>query len=251
MAGVAAANHLTPPFPKTENINGAGATPKYKPKDVIPGSTDATEYGPYGWTYTYQRSFDGNKITKHLEIDFKFDADVPDAEKDAFKKNVESNIEGVWNNKFAVLDPTNGKKYPAVLDITLTGPFDQTVQVHKASTAIPTDLSNWSTADTNNTQAHEVGHMLGLYDEYVGGAIKIPNPTISNDGVMGYGGARGATGWKMYDRYYQQYADFMNSLHGQGGFKLVTVPLPSALLLGPLGFALMLAARKRVFAKAA
>lgn len=210
----------------SENVSGNRNTPQYE--------HDGKTYGPYGWTFSYTRGFDGLKLYKHVEIDFEFDAELgwDDAQKAAYKAGIEAAIEGIWNNKFKIKDENTGKHYALTVDVTTTGPFNQTVKVHKGDGRA--DMLNWYETDTGSINAHEFGHMLGLYDEYMGGAVdKYPNPTLSDDGLMGLGALNANP--VMYERYYQQYLDYMKELNKGGTFTMVRVPAPSSAVLCVIG----------------
>ena len=242
----------------SQRIDRTVQTPAYEygdPKNSIPA---------FGWNVRYDRYFDGSKVVKHVEIDFQFaeGTGLDDAQKTAWKSQAEKNIEGVWNNKFFVEDTNNRLVIPVMVDVTLTGPFDQTVSIVKrpgdcATRANDLDcrdnLAKWFTDSKAATQAHEFGHMIGLYDEYLGGAVdKFPGPTLSTDGVMGFGALLDNP--KMYARYYQQYEDFLSgisfdtyrSLVGArvgevtvGAFVLRPVPEPGAWILTLVGLAVL------------
>lgn len=197
--------------------------------------------GAFSWRYSYTRFFDGEQVVKHVEINFLFDGFGESFDTEAYKAEAEASIESVWNNKFKVRSDT-GDEFPVVIDVTTTGPFNQTVTVFN-NTSNNTDrifsMTKWyALSDIGTFKAHEFGHMLGLFDEYVGGAVDDP-AILSNDGLMGLGAL--TTNPVMYPRYYQQFADFMNQLHASGPnahtFSLVPVPLPPSLVLmgGPLG----------------
>lgn len=208
--------------------------------------------GPFGWHYQYTRSFDGKQIKKDIEIKFQFDAKVTldAAGKTNFINQAVANIASVWNNKFTVKDNATGTLIPCVVNITTAGPFDQTVTVFQNVNDTPqknVDMTNWTVGDSANVQGHEVGHMMGLFDEYVGGAQDTP-PIASPDGLMGLGGAQGATP-VMYPRYYQQFLDYMKKLN-TGNFSLVAVPLPAAWASGGV-ILLLLVVRKATARRAA
>jgi hypothetical protein len=242
----------------SQRIDRAVQTAAYEygnPKNSIPA---------FGWNVRYDRYFDGAKVVKHVEIDFQFaeGTGLDDAQKTAWKTQAEKNIEGVWNNKFFVEDTANRLVIPVMVDVTLTGPFDQAVSIVKRPDDCATrpndldcrdNLAKWFTDSKAATQAHEFGHMIGLYDEYLGGAVdKFPNPTLSDDGVMGFGALLDNP--KMYARYYQQYQDFLSgisfdvysSLVGSrvgevtvGAFVLRPVPEPGVLVLTACGLAVL------------
>ena len=122
---------------------------------------------------------------------------------------MEVNIERIWNNRFAITDTTNNNTFPLTVDVDRRSTFHQTVAVHPGSGRA--DALNWFQSITASIMAHEFGHMLGLFDEYIGGAVdKYPNPTLSDKGLMGFGAL--STDRKMLPRYYQQYFDYMATL---------------------------------------
>lgn len=231
----------------SENVTGSLSTPQYGDATLKDNAGNPGPFGPFGWDYSYTRGFDGTKLYKHLEIDFVFDAGLgyTAAQQTAYKAAVEANIEGIWNNKFEMVDPTNGKKIPITVDVTTAGPFNQTVNVHAGTGRA--DMINWYVNDSAGVNAHEFGHMLGLYDEYIGGAVdKYPNPTLSNDGLMGLGALNAQP--VMYSRYYEQYKDYMNTLNPLtpgNTWQITAVPEPEiyAMLLIGLGLVSFVAHR--------
>lgn len=211
----------------------------------------------FTWDVSYEAYFDGSSLVKHVEIDFLF-RDVlgyTPAQKAQWKADTEAAIESIWNNKYSIVDTVNGKTYAVAVDVTQEGypreglpnVFDQAVTVLPMPgdcASRPNDLEcrdnmlNWFATSTGVTRAHEFGHMLGLYDEYVGGAVdKANNPTLSDDGLMGLGALLDTPAF--YARYFQSYVDFLNGvpladyqrLAGAnlkaGQFVLVAVPEPS------------------------
>src|SRR5262245_45519871 len=86
--------------------------------------------GAFQWDFSYTRSFDGTKFTKHLEIAFNFDAGLgfDNAAMAAWRAGIEASIEGTWNNKFFIVDLADGSLFPLTVDVTTAGPtFNQTV----------------------------------------------------------------------------------------------------------------------------
>ncbi|WP_395703599.1 PEP-CTERM sorting domain-containing protein [Aquabacterium sp.] len=198
-------------------------------------TSGGTTYGPYAWNVRYTRSFDGTRFSKDVQIGFDFDAGLgfTDAQKQDYRHAAERQIEDMWNGRYYLEDLTTMTFFPLDVDVTLVGPLDQTVLVKATQGAGDPgyDMLHWYTdQDTPSFQSHEFGHMLGLFDEYIGGAVnQFPDPLLSADGLMGLGARNAAP--VMYERYYQQYLDYMNLLNPGGRFALVPVPEPASLAL--------------------
>jgi hypothetical protein len=216
----------------SEFVTGTLSTDQY---------TDAgNTYGPFLSNFSYTRSFDGARVAKDVQINFVFDAALgfDAAQQAAYRATVEGNIEGFWNNKYVIVDTANNSVFPVVVDVTTTGPrFDQSVNVHPGNGRA--DVQNFFVGDTASVNAHEFGHMLGLFDEYIGGAIdRYPNPTLSDTGLMGLG-ASSATP-EMLARYYGQYLGFISTLNPDHTFQL---PEPPTFILVSLGSGVALLVR--------
>jgi hypothetical protein len=142
-----------------------------------PFSTEVWYYedrsdGGYAWDVDYDLSFDGSRFTVDLGIELTGDDASP------YLSIWETGIERIWNNQVVFADDT--AQYPVVLDVHWVDPSspqypDQTVTV--VSGEGRANMLTWYTADTDlwptegqEVAAHEVGHMLGNFDEYTGGA---------------------------------------------------------------------------------
>jgi hypothetical protein len=213
----------------TEHVRGTLFTAQY----VDGGQA----YGPFQLDFSYTRRFEGTALTKHAEINFVFDESLgfDDAQKSAYTAAAVANIEGIWNNRFVITDTADHSTFPVAVDVATEGPtFDQTVFVHPGSAR--GDALNWYESYTAPIMAHEFGHMLGLFDEYIGGAIdRYPNPTLSTQGLMGLGALNADP--VMLPRYYSQHLDYMIALNPGHQFVLAPVPEPEmyALMLVGLG----------------
>jgi hypothetical protein len=235
----------------------AALTPYVQKVEARMSSPEGLPRPLFTWDVSYQAIFDGASLVKHVEIDFLFlnVLGFTPAQKAAWKADTEVAIESIWNDKYRIVDTVNNRSYALSVDVTLEGypqdglpnAFDQAVTVLPqpgdcASRPNALDcrenMLNWFADSTDTIKAHEFGHMIGLYDEYVGGAVdKANNPTLSNDGLMGLGALSDTPAF--YARYFQSYADFLagvplaeyRRLAGNGlsagQFVLVPVPEPS------------------------
>jgi hypothetical protein len=141
-----------------------------------------------------------------------------------------------------LVDSADGSTFPLRLDVTTTGPeFNQQVTVNAGSGRA--NMINWFVTDSASVNAHETGHMLGLFDEYIGGAVdRYPNPTLTATGLMGLGALSADP--EMLPRYYGQYVDFVSSLNPDHAFALSEVPEPATLVMLSVGLAVVVMATR-------
>jgi hypothetical protein len=196
----------------------------YTPPYTDQGQT----YGPFGSTYGYTQTFDGSAVVRHVELNFAFDPTFTTAQGQTFRAAAESSIEGIWNNRAIITDTANQRSFPLRVEVTTTGPlFNHDVFVRPE--AGRSNTATWFASSISaGVMAHEFGHYLGLYDEYIGGSIdKYPNPTLST-ALMGTGALDKDP--QMLPRYYQGYLDFMTGLHPGGRSTLVMAPEPATFI---------------------
>ena len=247
-------------------------------------SRHITAIAPFQWDVSYDQYFDGANVVTAVDVLFAFPLQLgySDAQKAAFVTQAEQEIEFLWNDNFVIRDVANNRSFGLRIDLvpaTISN-FDQAVEIAKrpascgatsADLACRDNMIRWFDDALPATKAHEFGHMLGLLDEYPGGAVAPgPNPTVTDDGVMGFGALSDTP--VFYSRYYQSYLGFMNQFgpddaaNPGGGisfsdyqqllggnpnmpsFVLVAVPEPGAWALMGAGVVVLLVARRRATA---
>jgi len=151
---------------------------------------EKVNYSVNSGIYSWQTSYDIAFINQDLVIDVDIFLTGDDA--GTSLKNIwEQGIEDLWSNAFDLFD--GSYYYDTIFNIdwlNSSNGSDQTVTVHNGDGAV--NLSNWYTGNPSgqgfNKQgraaAHEFGHMIGLYDEYTGGALN-PSGFIRNNSIMG------------------------------------------------------------------
>lgn len=182
-----------------------------------------TAVAPFSWDVSYDHAFDGISVVTRVEIAFLIP--IPgytDQQKAQWIAQTEAEVEYLWNDNFRIHDQANNRFYDLELDVVPVLPFsgaDQTIDVTvrpASCDANPGDLAcrdsmiHWFEDAHPSIKAHELGHMLGLFDEYPGGAVSPTSPITSNDGVMGFGALSDTP--VFYSRYYQPFLAFMNRL---------------------------------------
>ena len=199
-----------------------------------PAYTDqGVTYGPFGANYSFTQIFDGASVVRQVQLNFTFDQNFTTTQQQAFRSAAESGAEGIWNNRAVITDTTTQKSFPLLVDVRTTGPvFDHNIFVNSGTGRSNADV--WYAGSvTAGVMAHEVGHNLGLYDEYIGGGVdRYPNPTLST-ALMGTGA--NDENPQVLSRYYQGYLDFMTGLNPGHQFSIVMAPEPSTLLMSLSG----------------
>lgn len=155
-----------------------------KKAPTVTSSTEVSEQvsdGPYGWTaaYTVQSLSDGS-MRVLIKVKVEKDADVTSKQAKKVKTQTQAAFRKFWDRKFQ-LTGADQKSHP--LDVQLQwvdSGQHLTVALHSGEGR--DDLSNWYVDSNSNDRAHELGHQLGMKDEYVDATV--PNrATATSPGV--------------------------------------------------------------------
>jgi hypothetical protein len=99
-------------------------------------------------------------------------------------------VEETWSRRFALETP-GGERYRVELELDFVGPrFHHEVVVRPGRGRA--DQLHWRLAGGVELAAHEVGHMLGAFDEYPGGALDPRQPLLEGASIMALDPAGGA-----------------------------------------------------------
>ncbi len=240
----------------------------------VNGTTNQTEYYTgngqnltahatnYGWGFQYTRTFDGSNV--EIDVELKFDwrlTSLTPAQQLTQMAAWESNIEGWWNNRYSIVKDEL-YWFGIVFDVTFGGyddgqggkEFDQQVVVRPGNGRA--DMGNWYLSDAAQTNAHEFGHMLGLFDEYWSGALDTGKlgadglPVTDYSYLMGANKNSLAYGGGMKKAYYLPFMTWLDSLDEDPDQRYALIPEPGTLFLlaaGLLGIAIPGAIGKRRF----
>jgi len=136
---------------------------------IISADCNGDEEPDFGWNSGYDISFVNQVL--HIEINIQLEGDDPGV---VLKQQWEDGIEGIWSNKYDIVD--RNYKYPIKLQVNWVDANPHHI-VNIYSGSGYTNMLNWYTVVNWGAQyqdeiaAHEAGHMLGLYDEYNNGAL--------------------------------------------------------------------------------
>lgn len=177
--------------------------------------------GRYGWQYGYHIQLDEEKLMVSVGLHLVAAPGVSRVLMDQAWLEWESEIERVWSNRFAVV--SGDKSYPIVIDATVQGTgFKHDVIVLPGGGRRSNELT-WHIMDTPQTVAHEFGHMLGLFDEYRGGATDPDGMVYNRDSIMT---SRPVSG-KTYPRHYERFRQWVVDNTGWSDVQLQPVIITS------------------------
>jgi len=141
--------------------------------------------GIYGWDYKYLQR--GDELT--LKLKLSPDPNVTKEELEELKRRWRHGIENKWSEKFGCCDKSDindgkcvGCSYSTVMlnvEFVEEGEY-ATIRVRRGPAR--SNYTTWDTADTDDVAAHEIGHHLGLKDEYQ--APSVPTRTPVNTGSV-------------------------------------------------------------------
>ncbi|MDO6569179.1 PEP-CTERM sorting domain-containing protein [Alteromonas sp. 1_MG-2023] len=209
--------------------------------------------GGFAWNASYDIGFVNQDLLIDVDV-FLTGVDPGSTLRDTW----ESSIESIWSNAFDLFDGTF--YYDTVFNVDWIDSYseaDHFVNVNAGNGNV--NLRQWYTGNPSGwgyrnqgiIAAHEFGHMIGLFDEYTGGALDPVTSLIRNNSIMG---ARLSTPQIDHFDAFLEWAQInaavpsLTLVNDQGSqfYDLqVNVPAPNTLLLFFIG-ALGLSARKHI-----
>ena len=189
--------------------------------------------GQYRWEYGFDIGFENGQVNVELRIGLTGYDPGP-----GLVAVWENSIEHIWGRGFEIID--GPLRYPVNIDVVfVTGPGEavhQTVSVVEGSGRA--NMLRWYSESLGASVAHEAGHMLGLYDEYSGGARALGNGIIDSGSIMG------SAGGVVRERHYGVFVDWLGTTDGASRRSLI-VPEPPMILLICLGISALRTRRSR------
>jgi hypothetical protein len=144
--------------------------------------------------------------------------DVGRARLDRLAEDWEPQAESLWSDRYGVrIGPD--RTLPIRLDVRFRGPGIHHRIIVQNGVA-RADQLHWGTRSTGQTVAHEIGHMLGAFDEYPGGGTNPAGAVIDESSIMWSQPTRGLS----RARHYESVRKALIGAWGRTDLELVALP---------------------------
>ncbi len=134
-----------------------------------PASTQVRNHitdGPYGWDSAYEVSFTGRECKLDMKLKVVPQPDVSAEEAERIKTETATAFASIYDRRFTLTDTATHEAFTLRVGITYVDSGEHLL-INLYSGNRRNNLSTWSTERPVSTRAHELGHQLGLKDEYV------------------------------------------------------------------------------------
>ncbi len=180
-----------------------GNLPEELKQETLTGRKQSSD--KFSWPYGYDIALKDQAIQITVAINFVPAAGVNIPYLNQVKQTWEVGIESIWSNHFAVTLPS-GLQFPIFVDAVFRGPdFHHDIIVRPGKGG--SDTLNWNITDTPAVAAHEFGHILGVYDEYTGGALSPKTNLVDTASIMTSNPKKG----QVYARHYLDILDWFKT----------------------------------------
>lgn len=161
--------------------------------------------------------FDGNTSKISVDLKFAFASGISTDQQDHFKVKFFEAINEYWGNNqvsFVVKGSYIGKKIPLIIEANeVSSGHHKLVDVTKdhRRPKVIMDINVYLNI-SKKTIAHEFGHVLGLYDEYDGGAVENAMWWHSDDKYQSDTSALMNAGTELRNRYFEHIMEKMTEV---------------------------------------
>ena len=142
-----------------------------------------TGLGPIEWTSAYEVDFVGSECRVNINAKIVRDSGVTEAQENSVKSVTRTEFLRIWDNKFRLTESgaATGAFALRVAITYVTSGEHVAINLHAGSGH--DNRRNWFVDSNATDRAHELGHQLGLLDEYVD--PDVPNrATATSPGVF-------------------------------------------------------------------
>jgi len=123
--------------------------------------------GPYGWQSKFEVTQSGTEYRVVIKPKLVPDAGVTAAQVTDVKTRARAAFTRLFDNKFTLTDTVSHVQYALRADVQFVDSGEHyAVALHSGPDG-SSNLANWYTGNYDETLAHELGHQLGLKDEYI------------------------------------------------------------------------------------
>ena len=187
------------------------------PKEVAVTRSDP----PYGWTANFSADLTGSECVITIRAKIARDADVTEDEEKAVKAQTSTEFTRIWDSKFTFVDEGWfwDDEYLVRVKLEYVDKDEHVViSLHKGTGH--DNRRNWFVDSSATDRAHELGHQLGLLDEYVDARVENrKNATapgvFSDNSIMGDYPKEGAAKASAKLRHGESIAKEVGRVHGK------------------------------------
>ncbi|MCP3868709.1 MAG: hypothetical protein GY703_11565 [Gammaproteobacteria bacterium] len=167
----------------------------------------------FSWKYAYDIRLTEKRVVISVAIN-PVPAGVSKVELDRVVPIWKVGIERYWSRRYQLV-PTAETRLPIEVEANFRAPVyhhDVIVRPGKGHS----DELNWHLQNSPELAAHEFGHMLGLFDEYEGGAQDPVQPVLDKTSIM----TRSPTGGATQPRHYRRILGWFEEKAGLSEVKI-------------------------------
>lgn len=176
--------------------------------------------GPYAWQSRFDVTLTAGECRVVVKPKLVPDAGVPASDVEAVKRRAAAAFTRLFDNQFILTDTASGTRYTLRTEVQFVDTGEHyTINLHAGNNR--SNLSEWSVGRPDETFAHEIGHALGLKDEYIDAAVPdratATSPGVHTDhSIMGNYHAEGRADARMQQRHAETIGGEVGGATGHG-----------------------------------